>query len=193
MLCPKCGSSCVVKNGSIANEKKKFLCKECSRQFVENPQNRQISNAEWRIVDRLLFEKISIAGIARAVSISKRWLQEYIKKWDEARKQAFRMSKDGKIFIEADEMWTFVGSKENYLWMWLASERRTALIVGAHVGKGDDARATALWNSLSEDCKKNGIFFTDGLASYGKVFPAKRHTELSAKEAEKQVISNGLI
>lgn len=80
MQCPKCGSSYVVKNGSIANGKKKFLCKECSRQFVEHPQNRQISDAEWRIVDRLLLEKISIAGIARAVSISKRWLQEYIKK-----------------------------------------------------------------------------------------------------------------
>jgi insertion element IS1 protein InsB len=80
MRCPKCDSSSVVKNGSISNGKKKFLCKECSRQFVENPERRKISDDEWRIVDRLLLEKISIAGIARAVSISKRWLQEYIKK-----------------------------------------------------------------------------------------------------------------
>ncbi|CAK8711702.1 IS1 transposase [Candidatus Electronema aureum] len=180
MQCPKCGSSYVVKNGSIANGKKKFLCKECSRQFVEHPQNRQISDAEWRIVDRLLLEKNSIAGIARAVSISKRWLQEYIKKKrDEVRRKAFCMSKAGKIFIEADEMWTFVGSKENDIWIWLASERRTKLIVGAHVGKRDDAGAAALWKSLSEDCKKNGIFFTDGLASYGKVFPAERHSVVS--------------
>lgn len=80
MQCPKCGSSYVVKNGSIANGKKKFLCKECLRQFVEHPQNRQISDAEWRIVDRLLLEKISITGITRAVSVSDGWLQEYIKK-----------------------------------------------------------------------------------------------------------------
>jgi len=80
MQCPRCGSSAIVKNGSNANGKKKFLCKDCSRQFVENPQNRRISDAEWRIVDKLLLEKISMAGIARAVSISKRWLQEYVKK-----------------------------------------------------------------------------------------------------------------
>jgi IS1 family transposase len=61
------------------------------------------------------------------------------------------MSKDGKIFIEADEVWTFVGSKENDIWIWLASERRTGLIVDAHVGKRDDSGAAALWNSLSED------------------------------------------
>ncbi|MCW5198654.1 hypothetical protein VU06_02770 [Desulfobulbus sp. F3] len=36
------------------------------------------------------------------------------------------------------------------------------LVAGAHVGKRDDAGAAALWNSVSEDCKKNGIFFTDG-------------------------------
>jgi IS1 family transposase len=76
-------------------------------------------------------------------------------------------------------MWTFVGSKENDIWIWLASERRTGLIVDAHVGKRDDSGAAALWNSLSEDCKKNEIFFTDGLASYGKVFPAERHRIVS--------------
>jgi transposase-like protein len=80
MRCPKCDSSSIIKNGSISNGKKKFLCKECSRQFVECPERRRISDSEWRIVDRLLLEKISIAGIARAVSISKRWLHEYIKK-----------------------------------------------------------------------------------------------------------------
>ena len=80
MQCPKCGSLNIVRNGSIANGKKKFLCKECSRQFVENPERRRITDAEWLIVDRLLLEKISMAGIARAVSISKRWLQEYVKK-----------------------------------------------------------------------------------------------------------------
>jgi IS1 family transposase/transposase-like protein len=178
--CPRCGSSVIVKNGSNANGKKKFLCKDCSRQFVENPQNKTISDAEWRIVDKLLVERISLAGIARAVSISKRWLQEYVKKKrNEVKKEAFNMSRNGKIFIEADEMWTFVGDKENDIWIWLAVERRTKLIVGYHVGKRDNAGAAALWDSLSEDCKKNGIFFTDGLAAYSSVFPAERHRIVS--------------
>ncbi|CAK8724284.1 hypothetical protein LDFHOB_14120 [Candidatus Electronema aureum] len=73
------------------------------------------------------------------------------------------MSKDGKIFIEADEMWTFVG-------------------------KRDDTEAAALWKSLSEDCKKNGIFFTDGLTSYGKVFPAERHSVVSKGSGKKSHI-----
>ena len=78
--CPRCGSSVIVKNGSDANGKKKFLCKDRSRQFVENPRNKTISDAEWRIADKLPVERISSAGIAGAVSVSKRWLQEYVKK-----------------------------------------------------------------------------------------------------------------
>ena len=89
------------------------------------------------------------------------------------------MSRNGKIFIEADEMWTFVGDKKNDIWIWTAVERRTKLIVGCHVGKRDNAGAAALWESLSEDCKKNGIFFTDGLAAYESAFPAERHKIVS--------------
>jgi transposase-like protein len=76
----KIRSSSIVKNGSTANGKKKFLCKECGRQFVENPQDNKISDEKWRIAGRLLLEKISLAGIARDVSISKRWIQEYVEK-----------------------------------------------------------------------------------------------------------------
>lgn len=97
------------------------------------------------------------------------------KKRDEVRRETFQLKKDKKVFIEADEIWTYVGSKENDIWIWLALERRTGLVVGCHVGKRDDAGASAPWGSLSEDCKKNGIFFTDGLSSYGKAFPAGRH------------------
>lgn len=84
-------------------------------------------------------------------------------------------------------------TRKMMLWIWLAVERRTKLIVGYHVGKRDNAGAAALWDSLSEDCKKNGIFFTDGLAAcFERGFQLKG-IELSAKEAEKQVISKGSI
>jgi transposase-like protein len=128
MKCPRCESLSIVKNGSTANGKKKFLCKECGRQFVENPQNNQISDEKLRIVDRLLLEKISLSGIARDLLISKRWIQEYVKKRSEVRMQAFQMCRNGKIFIEVDEMWTYAGSKENDIWIWLAIEKKQVLL-----------------------------------------------------------------
>lgn len=54
------------------------MCKACGRQFVENPTFRVISDETKALIDRLLLERISLAGIARAVQVSERWLQSYV-------------------------------------------------------------------------------------------------------------------
>ena len=63
--CPKCASSKTVKNGHIHNGKQRFLCCECGRKFVENPSQKLIDQATRELIDRLLLERISLAGIAR--------------------------------------------------------------------------------------------------------------------------------
>ena len=42
--CLSCGSSHILKNASIHNKKQKYLCKDCGRQFVENPTKRFVGS-----------------------------------------------------------------------------------------------------------------------------------------------------
>ncbi len=76
--CPTCASTHTVKNGRIHNGKQRFKCRDCGRQFVEHPTKKVIDQETWALVDRLLLEKIPLAGIARAVQISEQWLQNYV-------------------------------------------------------------------------------------------------------------------
>ena len=76
--CPECHSLSTVKNGRIHNGKQRFKCHDCGRQFVENPTNVVISSETKALIDRLLLERISLAGIARAVQVSEKWLQDYV-------------------------------------------------------------------------------------------------------------------
>ena len=76
--CPACQSKAVVKNGKIHNGKQNHKCKDCGRQFVLDPQNRPIDDTTKRLIDKLLLEKIPLAGIARVVGVSETWLQGYI-------------------------------------------------------------------------------------------------------------------
>src|SRR5215217_7818807 len=76
--CPGCGSSQVIKNGTIHTGKPKFACKACGRQFVEQPQSRRISEETKALIDKLLLERISLAGIVRTTGVSARWLQDYV-------------------------------------------------------------------------------------------------------------------
>ena len=77
-ICPSCFSETIVKNGRIHNGKQRFKCNECNRQFIEKPQKIVIKQQKRELIDRLLLEKISLAGIARAAQVSERWLQTYV-------------------------------------------------------------------------------------------------------------------
>ena len=78
MNCPYCHSSAVVKNGYNSVGTPKCLCKGCGRQFVEQPKKQPISQETKALIDRLLQERLSLAGIARVTGVSERWLQTYV-------------------------------------------------------------------------------------------------------------------
>ena len=76
--CPSCTSSQTVKNGHIHNGKQRFKCQQCGRQFVEHPTKKVIGLAIRELIDRLLLERLSLAGIARVAQVSEQWLQTYV-------------------------------------------------------------------------------------------------------------------
>lgn len=50
--CPACNSTQTVKNGKIHNGKQNFKCRECGRQFVQDPQNKIIDQATKTLIDK---------------------------------------------------------------------------------------------------------------------------------------------
>ena len=84
LRCPECEGERTVKNGHIHNGKQRYLCKDCGRQFVENPQFRKIGDETKRKIDKLLLEKLPLAGIARVEDVSESWLQAYVNEKYEA-------------------------------------------------------------------------------------------------------------
>ena len=86
--CPACDSTHVIKNGRIHNGKQNHKCKRCGRQFVEHPTNKVIDERTWEVIDALLLEKISLAGIARATGVSETWLQQHVNRTYEAVEQS---------------------------------------------------------------------------------------------------------
>lgn len=78
LSCPSCNCNAIVKNGKTRHGQQNYKCNDCGRQFVENPKWRKISEETKQLIDRLLLEKIPLAGISRALEISEPWLQNYV-------------------------------------------------------------------------------------------------------------------
>lgn len=78
MNCPKCQGKQITKYGHTHYGKQRFRCQECSRQFVDNPTRQPISAETRGLIEKLLKERLALAGIARVTGVSKRWLQMYV-------------------------------------------------------------------------------------------------------------------
>ena len=175
--CPSCKSTAIVKNGFNATGKQNHLCKDCGRQFVLNPIVSPISDEVKSLIDRLLLERIPLAGIARAAEVSESWLQTYVneKYRDVPRTLIIPELKDFRLVVECDELWSFVGKKQEKQWVWIAKDRRSGYVIGLYIGSRGIEGAQGLWDSLPEDYKKLANFYTDYWEAYQAVFPEMRH------------------
>lgn len=190
MHCPRCGFAHTKKNGSIHNKKQKYQCNECKYQFVENPQNKIISDGAKNLIEKLLLEKIPLAGIARVTDVSEPWLQAHVNEKYTAVPQVIKVTDKpkGRITIQCDEMWSFVGNKDNKQWIWLAIDRDTRECVGCFVGSRDRAGALGLWDSLPGVYRQCAIAYTDFWASYDEIFPDTRHRSVGKETGKTNYI-----
>jgi insertion element IS1 protein InsB len=190
--CPHCNSSNCIKYGRIHNGKQRYLCKDCKRQFVENPKQKIVSYEKRNLVERLLSERISLRGIARSAEVSRSWLQDYVNElyvdivrcialFPELEKILGHLVR-GQITIECDEMWSFVGNKLEKRWIWLAvlrrdpdSKQKRDAIVGCFIGDRSADGAKGLWNSITVELREHAEFYTDFWEAYEKVLPKEQH------------------
>jgi len=169
--------STLLKNGSVHNGKQKYQCKSCSHQFVDNPTKITISDETKQLIDKLLLERIFLRGIARVTKVSWSWLQNYVNRKLACIPRRIKVSgkSKGRLTIECDEMWSFVYSKKNKVYIWLAIDRDTREIVGCFVGNRTRKSARQLWASLPDMYQQCAFAYTDFWQAYQTVIRQKRH------------------
>ena len=179
--CPECHSTNTKKNGSIANGKPKRACNDCGRQYVLNPEDHFIDDEIWEMVERMYLEGVSIRAIHRITGIARSWLHVKINRFVEQIDEEIEPpedldSKKKRLILQCDEMWSFVGSKDNTVWIWSAMDLETWRIVAVHIGGREDADAQAFVEKIPDIYLKHACIDTDGLRSYKTHFASMDHT-----------------
>ena len=177
MNCPKCESEEIIKYGKTHYGKPRYKCQDCGRQFVENPTRQPIDGATRDLVDKLLLERLSLAAIVRITGVSARWLQSYVNQKYKMISQEVEVTKKklGKLTIQLDELWSFVGNKHNKKWIWLALDASTREVLGAYIGDRSRQGAKKLWLSIPPIYRQCAVCYTDFWEAYSHVLPSKRH------------------
>ncbi|PPT09353.1 hypothetical protein CKA32_006162 [Geitlerinema sp. FC II] len=94
--------------------------------------------------------------------------------------------KRGKLIVQMDKLWSFVGRKPVKQWVWLAlnAETREIVSVYIYISTRDREAARKLWESLLPVYRQCATGYTDLWESYQTVLPSKRHKAVE-KDSEK--------
>jgi IS1 family transposase len=84
--------------------------------------------------------------------------------------------------IEADELWSFVGSKRDDWWVWVALDADTRQVVAMVCGDRSEFTARCLWDALPDEYRDGAVVCTDFWRAYLAVVPEERHAA-AGKEA----------
>lgn len=83
-----------------------------------------------------------------------------------------------------DELWSFVGTKQQVVWMWLALDWTSRKIVGMAFGDRSAETCQRIWESLPPDYRRRAVIYTDHWEAYATVLPSKRHRAVDKGSGE---------
>jgi IS1 family transposase len=180
--CPHCELSHIKRNGHTHYGKQNHLCLNCHRQFVEDSQ--RITEVDRQMIKRLLLERFSLLGICRVMGVSLRWLLSFIVELYETLPDDLCLQLPQalnpqtqllRLEAEADEMWSFVGRKQNKQWIWIAIDVESKQIIAFYVGDRSRKSARKLWKRIPLVYRQQSNFDTDDWEAYKGVIPEDRH------------------
>ena len=88
-----------------------------------------------------------------------------------------------KETLELDEVWSFVGTKKNKVWVWIALCRRTRQVVAWWYGPRDALSCQTLWEKIPAPYR-TGVCYTDFHASYARIVPGEQHRPSAKQEGQ---------
>jgi IS1 family transposase len=178
--CPRGADTHVVRNGTNDSGSQTYRCRGCGRRFVADPKKGPVTDDEQALVRRLLAERMGVRAIARATGRSRTWVQGFVNavyRDETPHDPGPPPKKSGPVVIEAeaDELWSFVGSKADVHWVWVVLDADTRRVLAMVVGDRSADTARRLWDALPAECRDGAVVYTDFLASYQGVIPESQH------------------
>ena len=170
MQCQFCKEKCQ-KAGKQRNGAQKLYCKGCRKYQQVSYQYIACQSHVDSMVSQLVCESVGVRGIARVLRIGINTV---------VRRIIFianGISKppipSGRPVFEVDELWTYIGRKENEYWLVYALDRNTRQVMDFVIGK----RTKATLKILIDNLLVSGVrkIRTDKLRIYQRLIPKGIH------------------
>ena len=205
--CPSCNKTDVVRHGYDVSGKERFLCRNALCQ-TKTFQLKYVYEAKYKEISNKIIEMaINSSGIrdtSRVLKISPTTVIEKLKQ------QENKLIQVNKPYLESltkrqleelypkmvkieeaeiDEMWSFVGKKEEQCWLWHAIDHRSGKLLAYVFGRRKDE----VYKELRKLLKPFGInrLYTDYWGAYTR-HPQKNEKHIPGKKNTQRIESKHL-
>ena len=176
MKCKKCKSSNRVKRG-IVRGKQRYTCKECGYNYTVEEKSTSKPGSMKRQALVLYLEGLGFRSIGRVFNVGHvsvyYWIKGFGEKIEEIR------SEQQIEIVEIDEMHTYIGSKKNYCWIWIAVDRTGKKFINCVFGNRGVGTGKKLWETIKD--KDIDQVMTDHWKAYENFVPGKKHVQSKAE------------
>ena len=170
MDCKQCAGRCT-KAGKQPNGTQKFQCKGCKKYQQASYRYTACQPGTNRAIIAHVKEGCGIWNTARLMGIAKGTVISRIKSIATQIKPPKAQEKD--LSYEVDELYTFIGNKEDSLYVCYAIERKTRTVIDFVVGPRTKENLKSVTDKLLELSPKK--IYTDGLNIYPSLIPKSIH------------------
>lgn len=168
--CPRCRCLRVVKSGHH-HGKQRWLCRGCGYQFTTLSPPTEADDQRSKAAVTLYGHGLSLRCVGKLLATTAhsviRWVTEYVET------RCSKPAPEGAVVIEVDEMWHYLGSKTNKLWIWTALDRATGRLIDWECGGRDQVTFERLLARLRR--WKVRLICTDESGVYQQALSAGRH------------------
>ena len=170
LKCVCCSSNLIVKNGKTRKGKQRFICKECSKSFIQDYTYNACKPTTNKQIILFTKEGLGIRSTARVLKISVTTLLKRIISISKSIEQPPIVK--GKTY-EVDEMRTFIGKKSLLRWIVYALDRESKAVVSFNVGRRTNKTLKSVIRSL--ELANARRIYTDKLKNYRYLIAKKLH------------------
>ena len=166
--CLHCQRPNIIRNGKNLYGPQNYLCKDCGILFITDHDKTYKGCLSWTtdIIKIMLLRGIGIRDLCVILKVSAR---KVLKTLNLTNYEIIPRKKHYDT-IEIDELWTYVGSKNNKLWLIYAYCRKTGEIIAYVWGKRDLKTAIELKKRLEELGISYNLIASDSWDSFLKAF-----------------------
>jgi insertion element IS1 protein InsB len=171
VTCPRCSSLNVKKNGITGQQKQRYRCKDCERQFITDYTYQACKPEVRSLVLPMTMNGSGIRDISRVLCISTNTVLKLIRKAAGQTPEPVVLKRIDDL--ELDEFWSFVEKKKQPRWTWYAFDRQRKQVTAFVNGRRTDHNCASLLKKL--DHSRVNRFHTDKWEAYLKLLPKKKH------------------